>query len=296
MDKIKISMVALAFPYYPVWVAEERGYCERHGILCKIEVTGATDKVTISFASGTAQIGMVTPEGVIGDAAQGGRQRLIAGNANKAPLSLIGAKSIKKIEGLKGKRVGTSSLKEGTAILVQRLLEAHGLNYPGDFEFSLVGAHPQRWDHLQKGTIEAGLQLIPYNYIAVEAGFTDLGAASDYVPDYAFTAIALNLDWGERNRDAAVRCLRAMREAVQWTAANVDEAAAILRRRAHSNDEHSRRALSEMFDRNVSPIDLRIDRKAIAVVFDNMHRFGLVEKDVSLSYEVCVDESFLGAA
>jgi ABC-type nitrate/sulfonate/bicarbonate transport system substrate-binding protein len=197
---------------------------------------------------------------------------------------------------LEGKRVGTSSLKEGTAILVQRMLEAHGLNHPGDLEFSLVGAHPQRWDHLQKGTIEAGLQLIPYNYIAVEAGFTDLGAASDYVPDYAFTAIALNLDWGERNRDTAVRCLRAMREAVQWTAGNVDEAAAILRRRAHSNDEHSRRALSEIFDRNVSPIDLRINRKAIEVVFDNMHRFGLVEKDVSLSYEVCVDESFLGAA
>jgi hypothetical protein len=102
-------------------------------------------------------------------------------------------------------------------------------------------------------------------------------AASDYVPDYAFTAIALNLDWGERNRDAAVRCLRAMREAVQWTSANVDEASAILRRRAHFNDEHSRRALTEMFDRNVSPIDLRINRKAIEVVFDTMHRFGLYE-------------------
>jgi hypothetical protein len=46
----------------------------------------------------------------------------------------------------------------------------------------------------------------------------------------------------------------------------------------------------------VSPIDLRINRKAIEVVFDNIHRFGLVEKDVRLSYELCVDERFLGAA
>jgi ABC-type nitrate/sulfonate/bicarbonate transport system substrate-binding protein len=296
MDHIKVTMVAPAYPYYPVWVAEERGYFNRHGISSEIEITGATDKVTASLASGNAQIGMVTPEGVIGDAARGGRLRLIAGNANKAPLSLIGIKSIKKIEDLKGKRVGTSSLKEGTAILVQRMLEAHGLNYPGDYEFALVGAHPQRWEHLQGGTIEAGLQLTPYDYIAEEAGFTNLGAASDYVPDYAFLAIALNLDWGERNRDVAVRCLRAMREAVHWTASHIGEAASILERRANSTNAHARRALTEMFDAKVSPIDLKIDRKAIEVVFDNMHRFGLVEADVPLSYDACVDESFLHAA
>jgi ABC-type nitrate/sulfonate/bicarbonate transport system substrate-binding protein len=296
MDKVTISMVAPAFPFYPVWVAEERGFFDRYGITSDIKTTGATDKVTTSLLDGSAQIGMVTPEGVIGDVAQGGRLRLIAGNANKAPLTLIGLKSIARIEDLKGKRIGTSSLKEGTAILVQRMLEAHGLHYPGDYEFAVVGAHPQRWDHLQQGTIEAGLQLIPYDYIAEEAGFANLGKASKYVPDYAFTAIALNLDWGKSNRDLAVRSLRAMREAVQWTAGNLDEAAAILGRRAHSNDAHSHRALREMFERDVSPLDLKINRTAIETVFENMHRFGLVERNVPLSYATCVDESFLMAA
>jgi len=276
-------------------VAEERGFFDRHGIMSNTQITGATDKVTTSLLDGSAQIGMVTPEGVIGNAAQGGRLRLIAGNANKAPLSLIGQKTIARIEDLKGKgkRIGTSSLKEGTAILVQRMLEAHGLHYPGDYEFAIVGAHPQRWDHLQKGTIEAGLQLIPYNYIAEEAGFTNLGNASEYVPDYAFTAIALNLDWGESNRGLAARLLGAMREAVQWTADNLDEAAAILGRRAHSNDAHSHRALREMFQHDVSPLDLKINRTAIETVFENMHRFGLVARNVPLSYVACVDESFL---
>jgi ABC-type nitrate/sulfonate/bicarbonate transport system substrate-binding protein len=137
MDHIKFSMVAPAFPYYPVWVAEERRYFDRYGIRSEIEITGATDKVTTSLAEGNAQIGMATPEGIIGNAARGGRLRLIAGNANRAPLSLIGLKSIKEIAGLKGKKVGTSSLKEGTAILVRRMLEAHGLEYPVDYEFAI---------------------------------------------------------------------------------------------------------------------------------------------------------------
>jgi cobalamin biosynthesis protein CobD/CbiB len=67
----------------------------------------------------------------------------------------------------------------------------------------------------------------------------------------------------------------------------------MLARRTRSSNEHSRRALSEMFDRGVSPSDLKINRKAIETVFENMHRFGLVPREVPLSYDACVDDSFL---
>ncbi len=295
MSKLRISMIAPALPCYPVWIAEERGIFAAHGIQSEVELTGATDKVTTSLEDGDSQIAIVTPEGVIGNAAKGGPLRLVAGNANRAPLTLIGLKSIRKVEDLRGKKVGTSSLKEGTAVLIQKMLAAHGLHYPGDFEFAIVGAHPQRWEHLQDGSIDAGLQLIPYNYMAEDAGFTNLGEASDYVPDYAFTAIALSLRWAEGNRQTAIDALSAMREAVQWTADNVDQAALILSRHTHSSTAHARRALGEMLENHVSPKDLRLDRKAVEVLFDCMHEFGLVEKDLPLSYEACVDDSFLAS-
>ena len=50
MDKVTISMVAPAFPYCPVWVAEERGFFDRYGITSDIKITGATDKVTTSLS------------------------------------------------------------------------------------------------------------------------------------------------------------------------------------------------------------------------------------------------------
>jgi hypothetical protein len=37
MDHIKFSMVAPAFPDYPVWVAEDRGYFDTYGIRSEIE-------------------------------------------------------------------------------------------------------------------------------------------------------------------------------------------------------------------------------------------------------------------
>ena len=170
MQNVTVGMVAPAFIYFPVWVAQQRGFFQARDIACSIAVAGTTDGVTNGLASGDTQFAMVTPEGVVGDALKGGPLRLVAGNANKAPLSLIGQKGLTAVEDLHGKRVGTTSLKEGTAVILQKILGVHGLHYLGDYEFAMVGAHPQRWEKLQQGEIEAGLQLLPYNYLAEDAG------------------------------------------------------------------------------------------------------------------------------
>ncbi len=242
----------------------------------------------------TSEIGMVTPEGVIVDATQGGPLRLVAGNSNRPPLTLIGGRDIHRIEDLRGRTVGTSSLTEGTAIMVQKMLAAHELQYPGDYEFALVGAHPQRWEALQAGTIDAGLQLVPYDYIAQDAGYPSLGAARQYIPQYAFTAIAVNLDWAGPHRDVVVRTLSAMRDATEW--ANIARAAEMLQEPTHTDLGYAKRALAEMFEDEVSPEDLRIRSEALDAVFEAVREAGLVEAGAELSYAQCVDDSFLDAA
>jgi ABC-type nitrate/sulfonate/bicarbonate transport system substrate-binding protein len=291
MDHVKVGMVLV---FFPIWVAKERGFFGSRDIECAISIAGTTDSTTAALAKGATQFAMVTPEGVIGNAANGGRLRLVAGNSNRAPLTLIGGKGIENIEDLCGKRIGTTSLKEGTAIIVQKMLAAHGLHHPGDYEFATVGAHPQRWEHLQAGTIQAGLQLVPYNYIAEEAGYTKLGEASEYVPDYAFTALAFNLDWSEPHRELAVRVLGAVREAVEWTFDNRDEAAEIIAKANKTKPGYARRALFEMIEGEMTPRDLRIGPKALDAVFGALREAGLVDKNTPLSDGMCVDESYLG--
>jgi NitT/TauT family transport system substrate-binding protein len=289
-------MVAPAFLFFPIWVAQEQGFFDAEEIDARLVVHGATDKVTTALRDGETQVGMVTPEGVIGDAAGGGTLRLIAGNANRAPLSLIVQKGIERIADLRGKRVGTSSLKEGTAVLAQTILAAHGLRYPGDYEFAVVGAHPQRWEHLQKGTIEAGLQLLPLNYVAEDAGFRNLAETSTYVPRYAFAAIGVNQQWAAVNRGLVVRLLKALRAATGWAADHRDAAAAILARAANSNPAYALRGLNEMLDQYVSPRDLRIDPEALEAVFAAMRATDLIPANTPLSYAAVVDDSYLDAA
>jgi NitT/TauT family transport system substrate-binding protein len=296
MDQLTIGMVAPAFLFFPIWVAQERRFFAAEGIDVRIATLGATDKVTTSLQDGGTQIGMVTPEGLIGNVAVSGTLRLIAGNANRAPLSLIVQKGIERIADLRGKRVGTSSLKEGTAVLVQTILAASGLRYPGDYEFAIVGAHPQRWEHLQKGTIDAGLQLLPLNYVAEDAGFRNLAEASDYVPRYAFAAIGVDQRWAAANRGLVVRVLKALHAATAWADTQREAAAAILARAANINAAYALRGLNEMLDRGTTPRDLRIEPAALEAVFAAMRATELVPPGTALSYAAVVDDSYLDAA
>jgi ABC-type nitrate/sulfonate/bicarbonate transport system substrate-binding protein len=293
MDEITIAMVAPAIPCFPVWVAQRNGYFESHGITATTLITGTTDKVTTALRGNDCQIALVTPEGVIADIARGGTLRLAAGNTNKAPLTLIGLPSIHTIEDLRGRKIGTTSLQEGTAILVQRMLAAHGLHYPGDYEFALVGAHPQRWEALQAGTIDAGLQLVPYDYMAEEAGFSSLGAARDYVPHYAFTALAVDLGWAQPHLDTARGALHALREAVAWARGHVDETAAVVASETHADLGHAVRAMHDLFDDDIASAD--VGKEALDEVIASARQAGLVPDDIPLSYEAIVDDSFNAA-
>ena len=293
MDQLTVGMIAPAYLFFPVWVAQERGFFAAEGIEAGTVFHGATDKVTTALRDGETQIGMVTPEGVIADAALGGPLRLIAGNANRAPLSLIVQKGIASIGDLRGKRIGTSSLKEGTAVMVQTILAAHGLRYPGDYEFSIVGAHPQRWEHLKAGTIDAGLQLLPLNYVAQDAGFLNLAETRDYVPHYAFTAVAVESGWGGANRGLVVRYLKALKAATVWADAHRKEAAAILGRVTSSGPDFALRGLNEMLDGGATPLDLEIEPRALETVFEAMRTTELVPPGTIMTYDKLVDRSYL---
>ena len=102
--------------------------------------------------------------------------------------------------------LGTSSLTEGTAIYTREMLAQHGLTYPGDYEFAVVGVHPERWQALQEGRIDAAVQPVPLNFVAIDAGYSNLGEVTDAIPEIVFTAVIGDADWLGQN-DGAIRAL-----------------------------------------------------------------------------------------
>jgi ABC-type nitrate/sulfonate/bicarbonate transport system substrate-binding protein len=294
IENIDIGTVVPALICAPIWLAEQRGFLREEGISARLRSFGSTDGVTDALREGRVSVTMGSPEGAILDALNGGDLRLCAGFVNKPPLSMIAQPRYRSLDELRGARLGTTSLKEGTCHLMERMLAAHGLHQPKDFQFVMAGAHPQRWEALQAGTLDAAIQLVPFNYIAEEAGFPNLGDVDEYVPDFLFCAICTRLSWAETHAALLTCLLRALRRGAEALYADPDGAAAIVANEMRVKPEHARRACREFVGKAVIPRDLSINPAAFATTVEALRRSNLIDEDRPLpKLQDCADLRFL---
>src|SRR5580692_1740705 len=225
MREITVGVVAPAYVNVPLWVAQKRGLLERRGLRATEQILGSTHGVTKALRDGAVDIALTAPEGSIADAVAAGPLRVVAGLIDRPPLSLIAIPAHRTVGDLRGGLIGTSSMTEGTRHVAERMLAAHGLTYPADYDFALEGSHVERWKALQAGTIDAALQMIPYDVMAVEAGFTDLGPVTE---EFALNAACVRLP---AERAELTSFLQALAEASQWFRGHVAESADIAAKR-----------------------------------------------------------------
>lgn len=295
---LRIAGGAVGFNWLPVFAADQQGLFARNGLSVEIKRLGTVDKATAAVRSGDVDLAITPPEGAIRDCVGGGSLRIIAGNVNRLPLSLIANPRFRRIEDLKGAKLGTSSLTEGTALYTMEVLRKHGLKYPGDYEFAVVGVHPARWKALQEGTIDAAVQLIPLNFVAVDAGYSNLGEVSDYIPEIVFTAMVVDQTWAQTHRSEVIGFMRCLIEATRWVydPANDAELVALTAQITQAEGQYGRRALEYMRSKNVFARDLSIPGTAFAKSIELMHKAGLADDALVAGAQRVLDDRYRAEA
>ena len=288
--EITVGVVAPAYVNVPLWVAQERGFLETRGLAATERILGTTHGTTEALRDGTVDIALTAPEGSIADAVAGGPLRVVAGLIDTPPLSMIAIPAHKTFGDLRGGRIGTSSLTEGTRHVAERMLAMHGLSYPADYDFALEGSHVERWKALQAGTIDAALQMIPYDAMAVDAGFTDLGPVTE---EFALNAVCARIS---NERDMVSAFLQALAEAAQWFRNHPEESAAIAADRTSMDALYALGACQALAADGVLARDLRSSPAALAAVVGALRSSGLIPPDGPGEpdpLEAAVDYSYL---
>ena len=270
MREITVGVVAPAYVNVPLWVAQQRGFLERRGLRATERILGSTHGVTNALRDGEVDIALTAPEGSIADAVAGGPLRVVAGLIDRPPLSMIAIPRHRRFGDLRGGRIGTSSLTEGTRHVAERMLAAHGLTYPADYGFALEGSHIERWKALQAGTIDAALQMIPYDDMAIDAGFTNLGPVTE---EFALNAVCVCLS---TERALVAAFLQALAEAAEWFRGNTEESAAIAAAHTGIEPRYALRACQALAADGVIPRDLRSGPGALAAAVEALRSSGLI--------------------
>lgn len=294
LQELSIGAGAAGFNFLPVFLAQHHGLFARRGLRVTVKRTGTTDKATAALGSRELDIAITPPEGAVASYAAGGSLRVIGGNLNGLPLSLIAQPRFQRIADLKGATLGTSSLKEGTALYTMEMLARHGLTYPADYSFSIVGVHTARWEALQKGTLDAALQLIPLNFVALDAGFVNLGDAYEYLPDIAFISILVDDVWARANRQILVNALAAIKEATDmlYDGSNDAMSLALANEVAKTELKYLQMSLDMVRRQKMLPLDLSVPVAALATSVRIMRAAGLLATDTARDPHGVIDDSY----
>ena len=252
MDQLTLAVVSRNYFNMPAWLGLHGGLFAAEGIDLRIDHIEGIEEVNDRVRDGRAQLAYGVTEHVIIDAETGGHQVIIGGNVNRLPFSLIARPGIAGIEGLRGKRIGVSSLRAGSSSLIMRLLAAHGLHWPGDYELVPCGPILARWDLLRSGGIDAGLQGAPLNHMALDQGFVSLAEPRQ---DFQFTSLDVDARWAAAHRDLLLRFLRGFLRAHERFYADRDLAREVAVRESGIEPRYADRAWEEYTRDAIFPRD-----------------------------------------
>jgi len=263
---LNVGLIDKTFYVLPLWIAMREGIAAREGLDIRLSYVPAGESAASRLLNGTVDVQLASPDTVIQNASRGGPLRIVAGNANKLSHSLIARAPFKQISDLKGATIGILTMTEGSFFNIQDMLEPHGLSYPRDYKVVTTAGAGARHKLLLDGTIDAGLQSIPWSYLAVDAGMNDLGEAIAYIPDWLFTVWLVNQSM-TANRAAIAPFLRTLRAGTERMYADRDLSVAVLVDELRMPAAYAQRGWEYFTSNAVFPKDLSVTKAGFARVF-----------------------------
>lgn len=275
-ETIQVGLIDRTFFPQPIFVAIQNGYFADEGLNANIRFIRSGEGQAEGLMKGDLHIVLSSVEGILQNVERGGPLRLLAANSGKLSHFIITQKKFTKVEDLRGGTVGILTMTEGSFWNWQDIGLKHGLKYPDDYKVMQTAGAGARHHLLLEGKIDVGLQSIPWAYVAEDAGFNNLGAAADYVPEWQFTTYNVNGEWAKANAGKVEGFLRAVLRATDWIYKNRAGAAEIAARELNIKPAYAERAWDFYTKSGTLTRDLSFTDAGLRKVFETQIKAGLL--------------------
>jgi len=289
---LKIGYTSKTIFFLPLFVAQKKGFYNAEDLKVELIHMGTPAVNLQALVAGQIHISNINPDGIIIVNEKGANLKAIAGMINGVAYTVVGGKPYKKLEDIRGTRLGVGSLKGGPTTFLLEYLRAKGLIYPRDYRMVLIsGGTPARLAALESGSVSAAVLGVPQSDMAIDRGFNRLGDVLDILPTFQFTTVNVNPAWSEQNRALVVKFLKAHIRSLKWIHDHLDEAAEIMTREMGIKPPYARRGVEYFTSKGLFPRDGSITIEGMKVNIEVQARDGLIspplpppEKHIDLSY------------
>tara|TARA_R110000751_G_scaffold234229_9_gene335880 strand:+ start:189314 stop:190273 length:960 start_codon:yes stop_codon:yes gene_type:complete len=228
-DLTEIRVINAPTAFEALYIADEQGIFEKHGLKAKILPGGPPDAMMPQLITGQAEFALTSGLAVVNAVARGLPVQLVVGNLSSskdavatAALIAPGDSGLKTVNDLVGKKIGLTSLRNQPHLALLMSVADKGLAADS---FTFVELPPPAMVTANnKGTVDAIYALDPYMSAAIASnGYIKIEeSVSIYMDGLPSVSFAAGSEYVANNQDTVAAFIAAMTEAEAFANANPD--------------------------------------------------------------------------
>jgi NitT/TauT family transport system substrate-binding protein len=283
---VGVSTVNVAF--LPIYVTQDKGFFKDQGldVLVVMFNAGATNLQALIGGDVQIMAGAV-PETVLARASGMDIKNFWA-ISNLMPFQIYGATSFKSLKEAKGKKFAISRFGSLSEFLTRSSLRQYGVDAK-EVTMLQIGATPARFTALAGGIVDATVLWFPVTERAKATGLTKLFDLKELYPDWTNVGFIARESWLAKEKEQAIKFLRAYQRGVRHTRENRDDGIKALRKYVQLDAAEAAAGYDEY--RNSFPLDGRILDRGIAVTVEQELETGRLKRKIPVSE--MVDPTFI---
>jgi ABC-type nitrate/sulfonate/bicarbonate transport system substrate-binding protein len=170
--KVRSAWVALTTGQAPTWMAQDGGYFAKYGLDVDLQYIEGSAKTTAAMIGGSVDNAEMAGEATVVAQTKGATDLvIIAGYNNYSPFKLVTwDPAVKTIQDLKGRTVATSQGGSADEFILNKLLALNGMTAKDLKVTYMQGGDPARLTALQAHQIDAAMDSVPWDRLAVKQG------------------------------------------------------------------------------------------------------------------------------
>jgi NitT/TauT family transport system substrate-binding protein len=208
LKQIYVGVSSVSMGNIIIYVTKEAKLFEKYGLYADPVAMRGSGESSKAMIGGSIQVAPIATPTVINADLSGSDLVILAHTLPGVVHAMIVKPEIKRVEDLKGKRVGVTTFGSLTDFLVRHILRKKGLNPDRDVALIQIGGDPERIAALKQGGIDAASLSFPGYGIAMKMGYPMLWDSAKEI-DYPWIEITTRRAIIQKDRDMLMNYMKA---------------------------------------------------------------------------------------
>ncbi len=216
LEKLRLVYSAIGGSQASFWVPYEAGIFRKHGLDVELLYVAGGGRAAQVVQSGEVPIGVFTGGAVINSNLAGGDLVVIASSMNVMTFVVMARPEIRRVEDLKGKKIGVSRFGSATDFGLRYAEEQWPIKRQRDFAVLQMGGVTDVYNALRAGVLDAAVINAELAILGRREGFRELADIAKMGVNFPTSSVITTRSYIKRNENTVRKFIRGFVEGVHY--------------------------------------------------------------------------------